>query len=171
MVESPQCDCYDSEEAKEGRGNGYHPITLQYRPYTADAARAHSIAKGDFRENDCDRSYRGKATTPYNTGDLDVILDTRKRMGDKPVIVSLQLHNPCVVSEFESQADAIVAHFGIENRVLMEVLTGEAQPQGKLPFTMPRDMQTVEQHCEDDSQDMIPYTDSQGNTYDYGFSL
>lgn len=171
MVESPLCDCYDAEEAQEGRGNGYHPITLQYRPYTAVAARAHSIAKGDFRENDCDRSYQGKTNTPYNAGDLDVILDTRKRMGDKPVIVSLQLHNPCVISEFEEAADAIVANFGIENRVLMEVLTGEAVPQGKLPFTMPRDMQTVEQHCEDDSQDMIPYTDSQGNTYDYGFSL
>ena len=53
----------------------------------------------------------------------------------------------------------------------MEILTGEAVPRGRLPFTMPRDMETVERHCEDDAQDMTPYTDSQGNTYDYGFSL
>ena len=171
MVESPLCDCYDQEEASENRGNGYHPITLQYRPYTASAARTHSIARGDFRENDCDRTYRDKTNTAYNAADLDLILETRRRMGNKPVIVSLQLHNPCVVSEFEEAADAIVANFGIENRVLMEILTGEAVPRGRLPFTMPRDMETVERHCEDDAQDMTPYTDSQGNTYDYGFSL
>jgi beta-glucosidase len=36
---------------------------------------------------------------------------------------------------------------------------------------MPRDMKTVEQQFEDVPHDMIPYTDSEKNTYDFGFGL
>lgn len=169
LIESPLCDCYDQAEAAQGRGNGYYPITLQYRPYTANAARAHSIASGDPREQDCDRSYRGKTTTAYNASDLDMILDTRAKMGKKPVIVAIQLHNPCVLREFEPWVDGILAHFGVENQVLLEILTGAAQPGGRLPFPMPSDMETVELHSEDVGDDICPYVDSLGNCYDYGY--
>jgi len=170
FAESPLCDCYTQEDLDKG-GNGYLPITLQYRPYQAEAAREHSIAKGDFREKDCDRTYRGKENTPYNASDLDNILDTRKAMGDKPVIVVLHLHNPCVVSEFESQADGILVHFGVENKVLMEILAGQAVPGGRLPLPMPASMETVERHCEDIYDDLEVYVDSCGNRYDFGFGL
>ena len=103
MMESPLCECY-SEEDVAGGGNGYLPISLQYRPYTASGAREHSIARGDYRELDCDRSYRGKTNTVRNEKDLDNLLQAREQMGDKPVIAVLQLHNPAVVSEFEQQA-------------------------------------------------------------------
>ena len=170
FLESPLCDCYDPEDVKQG-GNGYRPITLQYRLYKAETARAHSIAKGDAREGDCDRSYRGKENTPYNASDLDNVLSVRKQMGDKPVFVVLQIHNPCVVSEFESQADGILAHFGAENKVLMEILSGEAQPGGRLPLPMPANMETVEQHCEDVFDDYQAHVDTCGNRYGYGFGL
>ena len=170
FVESPLCDCYSREDAENG-GNGYLPITLQYRPYRADAAREHSIAKGDFREHDCDRSYRGKGNVPYNASDLDNILNARKAMGDKPVIVVLQLHNPAVVAEFEGAADGILAHFGVENTVLMEILSGEAKAGGRLPLLLPANMETVERHCEDIANDMEAYVDECGNRYAYGFGL
>jgi len=170
FAESPLCDCYTDEDLAKG-GNGYLPITLQYRPYTAEAAREHSIARGDFREKDCDRSYKGKGNTPYNASDLTNILAARKAMGDKPVIVVLHLHNPAVVSEFEAQADGILAHFGVENKVLMQVLTGDARPGGRLPLLLPASMETVETHCEDIADDMIPHTDACGNVYGYGFGL
>ena len=170
FAESPLCDCYSPEDTQNG-GNGYLPITLQYRPYTADTAREHSIAKGDPREKDCDRSYKGKTNTPYNASDLDNILSARARMGDKPVIVVLQLHNPLVPAEFEPAADGILAHFGLENRVVMELLTGEAHPGGRLPLLLPASMDTVEAHCEDVADDMDCYTDSCGNRYSYGFGL
>lgn len=170
FVESPLCDCYTQEDLDKG-GNGYLPITLQYRPYRAEAAREHSLAKGDFRENDCDRTYIHKENTPYNASDLDNILAAREVMGDKPVIVVLQLHNPTVVAEFEKQADGILAHFGVENRILMEILTGEAAPGGRLPLLLPSCMETVERHCEDVADDMEAYVDECGNRYDYGFGL
>ena len=62
-------------------------LTLQYRPYTAKKAREVSIAGGDFRENFTNRSYLGKTNTAYNESDLDNILECRRAMGDKPVIV------------------------------------------------------------------------------------
>lgn len=170
FAESPLCDCYSPEDAQSG-GNGYLPITLQYRPYTAKTAREQSIAKGDPRENDCDRSYRGKTNSPYNASDLDNILSARAAMGDKPVIVVLQLHNPLVPAEFEPAADGILAHFGLETRVLMELLTGEANPGGRLPLLLPDSMETVEAHCEDVPDDMDAYTDSCGNRYGFGFGL
>lgn len=170
FAESPLCDCYSVEDAATG-GNGYLPITLQYRPYTAHAAREHSIAKGDFREGDCDRSYRGKTNTAYNASDLDNILATRKVMGNKPVIVVLQLHNPAVVGEFEPAADGIVAHFGIENAIVMELLAGDAAPGGRLPVYMPANMETLETHSEDVADDFQVYQDECGNRYTYGFGL
>ncbi len=42
---------------------------------------------------------------------------------------------------------------------------------GDKPVIVPRDMETVEKHCEDIFDDIIPYTDSIGNTYDFGFGL
>ncbi len=170
FMESPLCDCYTDADLAAG-GNGYLPITLQYRPYRAETAREHSIAKGDYRENDCDRSYRGKTNTPYNASDLDNLLKAREEMGEKPVVAVLHLHNPCVVSEFEPVTDGILAHFGVENKVLMQILSGKAAPGGRLPLIMPASMETVEKHCEDVFDDLEVYRDSCGSCYDYGFGL
>lgn len=170
FMESPLCDCYDPEDVKNG-GNGYRPITLQYRRYRADGARADSIASGDFREPFGNRSYKWKENTPYNATDLDNLLETRAKMGDKPVFAVLHIHNPCVMSEFEAQADGILAHFGVDNKVLMEILTGDTTPGGKLPLSMPANMQTVEDHCEDLFDDYEVYEDACGNRYGYGFGL
>jgi len=170
FIETPLCDCYSQADVAQG-GNGYLPITLQYRPYRADAAREHSIAKGDFRENDCDRTYIGKENTPYNATDLDNILLAREKMRDKPVFVVMHIHNPAVVSEFESHVDGIIAHFGVENKVLMEVLSGDANPGGRLPLDLPANMETVEMHCEDVFGDYESHVDSCGNHYRYGFGL
>lgn len=170
FAESPLCDCYTQADLDRG-GNGYLPISLQYRPYQADAARASSIGQGDFRERDGNRSYLGKDNTPYNASDLENILETRKKMGSKPVIVVLQIHNPCVVGEFESEVEGILAHFGVENKILLEILCGDRQPGGRLPLIMPSCMETVERHCEDVYDDIESYQDSCGNRYDYGFGL
>ena len=170
FMESPLCDCYSDEDAANG-GNGYLPISLQYRPYTASEAREQSIARGDYRELDCSRSYRGKTNTARNEGDLDNLLKAREAMGGKPVIAVIQLHNPAVMGEFEPEADGIVAHFGVENRVMMEILSGEANPGGRLPVILPANMETVEHHCEDVDDDIEAYVDAAGNRYDYGFGL
>ena len=153
-------------------GEGYIPISLQYRPYTAVSARVESIGQGDFREQTApNRSYRGKTCIPANEQDLDLVLAARAAMGDKPVIVVVRMHNPCVLSELEQAADAILVDFGVQQEALMTLLRGGAEPSGLLPVQLPRDMETVETHCEDVPLDLVPYVDSMGNAYDFGFGL
>lgn len=170
FVESPLCDCFRQDEIEQG-GNGYYPISLQYRPYCAEHARAVSIAGGDFREKDCNRSYLGKEVVPWNHSDLGIILDTKSRMKGKPVIVCMTMHNPAVVSEFEPEADGLVVNFGVETNVLLDILVGNQSPGGKLPLKMPASMETVEQHMEDVFDDIECYTDECKNAYDFAFGL
>lgn len=161
---------YSREDAEQG-GNGYVPISLQYRTYTAEHARGMSLA-GDPRPGDVlNRSYKGKRVTPENTSDLDAVLETRKLMNGKPVIVSLQLSNPSVVEEFESEADAIVADFGVQAQAIMEIITGAVEPSGLLPLQMPANMKTVEEQLEDVAHDMECHVDTEGQIYDFGFGL
>lgn len=165
FIESPISDAYSE-------ATGYRPISLQYRPYTAHNAREHSIGQGDFREQENpDRTYRGKTNTAANERDLDIVLETRAAMPDKPVIVVVRMHNPCVLSELEQAADAIVVDFGVQQEALLQIISGEAEPSGLLPVQLPVSMENVEQHCEDKPLDLTPYVDSCGNAYDFGFGL
>ncbi len=164
MMESPLSDPYDPEDAAAG-GNGYRPLTLQYRPYTAETARQPSIAGGDRREPSPDRSYRGKTGICVNEADLDNVLEARRRVGDKPVIVSIHLHNPTVPAEFEPMADAILADFSVNTGVLLDVLFGERRATGRLPYNLPKDMAAVERHGEDAIEGPEPYVASDGAVY------
>ena len=166
FIESPVTD--GGYSAKEG----YHPISLQYRPYTAHAARAHSIAQGDFRERENpDRGYRGKRGTAANERDLDLVLETRKAMGGKPVIAVIRMNNPCVLAELEPSCDAILVDFGVQLEAMLRIISGSAEPSGLLPVQLPADMETVERHCEDRPLDLQPYVDSCNHAYDFGFGL
>lgn len=170
FIESPLTDAYLKSDLDKG-GNGYMPLSLQYRPYTADLAREESIAGGDFREVSKNRSYKGKTSFAANENDLDLVINARKIMGDKPVIVVIRMHNAAVLSEIEPYADAILCEFGVQQQAIMDIISGKAQPSGLLPIQLPKDMETVETHFEDTPFDIIPYTDTLGNTYDFGFGL
>ena len=95
----------------------------------------------------------------------------RKAMGEKPVIVVVRMQNPCVLAELEPAADAIVVDFGVQQEAVLTILSGRAEPSGLLPVQLPRDMETVEAHCEDKPLDLIPYVDGGDNAYDFCFGL
>ena len=160
-------DCKD----KENGGNGYVPISLQYRPYTAEYARTHSIAGGDPLEDFTDRSYFRKTVYTNNEKDLDTVLDTKKAMGDKPVIVVIYAAGPMIVSEFEPYADGIIYNFSNTIVPVLDLVSGQFEPSGLLPIQMPKNMRTVEEQFEDVPFDMECYVDSEGNTYDYTFGM
>jgi len=168
-IESPRSTKGYSKADMEAGGSGYVPISLQYRPYTAEHARDVSLA-GDPRDV-LNRSYKGKTVTVANEGDLDAVLETKQRMNGKPVVVSILLSNPAVAAEFEPSADAIVAHFGVQDQALLEIVAGLHEPQALLPFQMPANMETVEKQYEDVPHDMDVYVDSAGHRYDFAFGL
>lgn len=171
FIDEPDGGCgYDAADREKG-GNGYVPISLQYGDYTARHARPESIAGGDPKEPSIDRSYRGKTVRSSNREELKRILGTKRQMGDKPVVAVVSTTRPFVPAEFEPSADAILLAFGVQRQAVLDIISGRREPSALLPMQLPADMKTVEQQHEDVPRDMVCYTDSEGNTYDFAFGL
>ena len=172
FIKSPISGGYSRADRGAG-GNGYVPISLQLKDYTAVDARAQSIAAGDpvVDPTITNRSYLNKTSKSNSYPDLNTILETKKAMNGKPVIVSVNISNPMVFGEFEKDVDAIVGEFGVQVEALMDIIAGKTEPSGLLPLQMPLNMSTVEKQMEDVPHDMIPYKDANGNVYDFGFGL
>lgn len=154
------------------------PLTLQYRPYVADGDNVRKVSiSGDILEDGTveNRSYFGNTAYITNAADLDAferaVAAVEAAGKDIPVIAMLKAVNPVIPAEFEADADAILVSFGTSDRALIEVALGEYEPSGRLPIQFPLDMDTVEGQLEDVSKDMTPYTDANGNVYDFGFGL
>ena len=170
MIQGPQSGSgYDVADRNKG-GNGYVPISLQYSDYKATYARAKSLAGGDRLEKSDNRSYKDKAVKTPNYSDLKLVIDTKKAMGGKPVVVVVALGRPAV-PEFEPYADAILVTMGVQNQAVLELVSGKAEPSGLLPMQLPADMRTVEEQFEDVPRDMRCWVDADGNSYDFAFGL
>ncbi len=161
---------YDFADTENG-GNGYMPISLQYGTYTATHARETSLAAGSPLEDVTNRSYKDKTVTAINVSDMSLVTDTKRKMGDKPVVAIVKISKPMVFAEIEPAADAILVHMGVQDQAIMDILSGKTEPSALLPFQMPNNMKTVETQFEDVPRDMEPYTDSNGNAYDFAFGL
>jgi len=171
FIENPKSGFgYDQADLKSN-GTGYVPISLQYNDYTALDARETSLAGGDPLENFTNRSYQGKSRKTENISDMKMVNETSALMGDKPVIVLINTSNPMIFTEFESNVNGIVVHFGVQNQTLLDIVSGNNEPSGLLPFQMPSNMTTVELQNEDVPQDMECYVDSEGNKYNFAFGL
>jgi beta-glucosidase len=174
FVSSPQSENggYSLSDRKKG-GNGYVPISLQYSPYTATEAREHSIAAGDpvVDPTVTDRSYKNKSTRTANATDLDILLQTKEMMTDKPVIAIVDVSNPMLFNEFEKDMSAIIVHFGSTTQALLDIISGSCEPSGLLPFQMPANMATVERQQEDVSYDLECHKDTEGHLYDFSYGL
>lgn len=170
FIESPISCGYDPKDREAG-GNGYVPVTLQYRPYQAVNARKPSLAGGDPLEGFTDRSYRNKWNHAANEADLDLVLEMRKRMGDKPVVTIVALKNPTIMAELEPYTDALLLEYGVSPQAVLDIICGRFTPQGLLPIQMPANMETVERQQEDVAFDMDCYQDEEGHVYDFGFGM
>jgi beta-glucosidase len=122
-------------------------------------------------EKTLNRSFKGKTVKAYNRDDMLLVAETKKAMGEKPVVVILETGRPVVLSEIESSADAILISFNVQHQALLDIISGKEEPSALLPMQMPADMKTVEQQLEDVPRDMRCYQDADGNTYDFAFGL
>lgn len=171
LIEEPSAGFgYSTADVKNG-GNGYVPYSLQYDDYTADHARGVSIAGGDPMEKFTNRSFKGKTVKTYNRDDMLLVRNTKKEMGEKPVIVVLETGRPVVLSEIEPFADAILVSFNVQHQALLDIISGKAEPSALLPMQMPADMKTVEEQLEDMPRDMRCYQDADGHAYDFAFGM
>ena len=161
---------YSEKDVQQG-GTGYVPISLQYEDYTATSARAQSIAGGDIKESFTNRTYLGKSDYSYNRYDMLQVIQTKQLMGDRPVIVLVQLARPFIPAEIEPYSDGLLLGFGVKDQAYLDILCGDAEPYGLLPMQLPKDMHTVETQLEDMAHDMECYTDTDGHTYDFAFGM
>ena len=180
-----------------GEAVTYLPISLQYRPYTADGANVrqvslagdpadgktwveHGTESGVAMEN---RSYFGNSTHATNESSLDLVIDTKAKLpADAKLILIIDADHPMVFSEIEPYADVILmgwagdagpsgSGFEIAADSFARIITGAVEPSGLLQFQMPKDMDTVEAQLEDVPRDMDCYVDADGNTYDFCYGL
>jgi beta-glucosidase len=100
-----------------------------------------------------------------------LVIDTKKAMGNKPVIVSVSATRPMIFSEIEPYADAILLNFGVQIQAVLDLISGKAEPSALLPCQMPADMKTVEEQKEDMPRDMKCFTDSEGHAYDFAYGM
>ena len=163
----------------------YLPISLQYRPYTADSEfvpketlggdMIEVIENGTTKLVKENRSYFGETGIITNEVHLDLLLNTASAA--EKVIVLLDMSNPMVFKEFESEVDAILVGFGggrsdnVPEKAFLEIIAGQVEPSGLLPLQMPANMETVEAQFEDVPRDMECHVDSDSNTYDFAFGM
>lgn len=105
----------------------------------------------------------------FHHGDLDFkdqakadILSLLERV---PTIVVLYLDRPAVIPEISAAAAALLGEYGADDRAVLNVIFGQARPEGRLPFELPRSMEAVRNQKAD-----VPY-DSQNPLYPFGFGL
>lgn len=86
----------------------------------------------------------------------------RAVMGARPTVVAMYFDRPYVVPELARESAAFLAHFGVSDEALLDVVTGRSAPVGKLPFELPSSMDAVRAQKED-----VPH-DSKDPLYPFG---
>lgn len=84
----------------------------------------------------------------FHSGSLDFADDTlahvREIAAAVPTVLDVFLDRPAILAPIVDEVAAITANWGASPRALLDVLTGAAEPQGRLPFDLPRSMAAVE---------------------------
>jgi beta-glucosidase len=91
-----------------------------------------------------------------------------KEIGADKVVLSINFRQPYVIDEVSGlrQAGAIAASFGVGNTALLDVLSGKAKPQGRLPFALANNLQAVI-----DNQPDAPGYPTKDTLYPFGYGM
>ncbi|MEM8858647.1 MAG: glycoside hydrolase family 3 N-terminal domain-containing protein [Chloroflexota bacterium] len=105
----------------------------------------------------------------FHHGDLDFKGEAKQEiltlLEQLPTIVVINLDRPAVIPEISEQAHALLADFGATDNAVLDVIFGNARPEGKLPFELPSSMDAVRNQRSD-----MP-SDSESPLYPFGFGL
>ncbi|WP_339230504.1 glycoside hydrolase family 3 N-terminal domain-containing protein [Oceanobacillus sp. FSL K6-2867] len=105
--------------------------------------------------------------------DSERILELQEEI--ETTILGINMTNPWLINEIEPGADAVLATFNTTPDAIVDVIRGNFNPTGKLPFTVPADMEAVENNASDvpgyaEAFDYA-YTNADGDDYALGFGL
>jgi len=95
--------------------------------------------------------------------EFDMVADLAAR--NIPVLASVTLTRPAVLTELLPHVSGLFADFGISHEALLDVVLGSASPQGRLPFELPSSMDAVRAQLPD-----VPH-DSENPLFPIRFGL
>jgi beta-glucosidase len=94
----------------------------------------------------------------------EVVDHVRDLSGIAPVIVSVFLERPAILTPILPHTSVLIGDFGASDENLLKLLFGEAPFTGRLPFDIPRSMDSVERSKED-----LPF-DTKDPLFSHGFA-
>ena len=137
--------------------------TIVKKPEQADVAliRLHTPA------------YKMKGTGPLGAmikgGDLDFKGKEKEKilalLSKVPAVVDISMDRPAVIPEIAAASRGLFASFGSPDEAFLDLVFGNFDPQGKLPFEIPSSMEAVENQLED-----VPY-DSKDPLFPFGYGI
>ena len=84
----------------------------------------------------------------FHAGSLDfpdeTVAHVREVAASVPTVVDVHLDRPAILTPIVDEVAAVVANYGANARALLDVLVGDARPEGSLPFDLPSSMAAVE---------------------------
>lgn len=89
----------------------------------------------------------------------------RSMMKSRPTVVVMHLDRPYVIPEIAAESAALLGTFGVTEKNLFEVLSGNFAPTGRLPFELPSSIEAVREQKED-----VPF-DSKDPLFKFGAGL
>ncbi|OTA53974.1 glycoside hydrolase family 3 protein [Hypoxylon sp. EC38] len=111
----------------------------------------------------------GGFESAFHAGSLEFSADERERQATifsaVPTIVDMMLDRPAAVPEVAEGAAAMLASFGSSSEAFLDVVFGIYEPEGKLPYDLPRSNAAVEAAMED-----VPF-DTRDPVFKFGHGL
>ncbi|WP_449354501.1 glycoside hydrolase family 3 N-terminal domain-containing protein [Virgibacillus natechei] len=92
-----------------------------------------------------------------------------------PTILAVNMTQPWVMDTIEPNTEAVINTFHTKPESVVDIIRGEFNPTGTLPFTLPADMEAVENEVGDipgfEEDPSYVYRAENGDAYEYGFGL
>jgi beta-glucosidase len=146
--------------AKETEAYGKYGVLVN-NPEEADVILTRINTPFDPRSGFVERFFH-QGRLYFNDQEKKEILDL---ISKKPSIVIINLERQAVLTEIDQQTKALIAEFGISDKILAELVFGKANFSGKLPFDLPSSWESVQHQLED-----VPF-DSKNPLYRFGQGL
>ncbi|MEV7521480.1 glycoside hydrolase family 3 N-terminal domain-containing protein [Streptomyces sp. NPDC091371] len=132
--------------------------TVVETPGEADVAVLRIAAPYDKERTTGFEAFFRAGRLDFTEDELRPVLDVASAV---PTVVDIFLDRAAVIPEIADRAAALVANFGASDRALLDVIFGRVAAEGRLPFELPRSMESVAAGHEDvpnDSGDpLFPY--------------
>lgn len=133
-------------------------------PEEADVAIVRLPAPFDPRDDLALEAFFNQGSLDYRPGLVSRLQYLAKTT---PLVIDANLERPAILTPLADSAAALLGQVGVGDSVLAEVLTGARQPEGTLPFELPRSTQAVRDSKEDvpnDTEDPL-YEAGHGQRY------